>query len=432
MSSAESENVKTLASINAVENLSTEPKITRDAIDKMVTENLVNMTDNDEAANLQLFCYVKCGPESEYGKLLPQCRGVVFNDKNIVMQAFPYTIEYSDTDKDDIVLKMSPLLQECKIFDSYEGTLIRMFHFSGKWYTCTHRKLNAFRSKWASKESFGTAFKRALESEVSFNNVLRSSIPDTGECLLERFQTILDPLKQYMFLVLHNEENRIVCDPPSRPSLLHVGTFVGGELIMNENINIPTPKELTFDNIDSMIEYVKNINIREKQGVIIFAPNNKQYKILNKDYLKFFSVRGNEPSIKYRYLQVRMNSHLIDIFLDLYPNMIEKFEEYEDVIYAIAQNIYKSYVERYIKKQWVTVPIEEYKVVTKCHAFHEQDRKKNRVSIGKVIEVLNEQPPTVLNKMIRRFKNEKNHPSDTTQVEKNRRQQESIVPTPNE
>ena len=83
--------------------------------------------------------------------------------------------------------------------------------------------------------------------------------------------------------------------------------------------------------------------ISKKQGVIIFAPNNKQYKILNKDYLKFFSVRGNEPSIKYRYLQVRMNSHLINIFLDLYPNMIEKFEDYENVIYSIAQNIYKSY-----------------------------------------------------------------------------------------
>jgi len=413
MSSTKSENIKPSASIE--ENLSTEVNITRDAVDKLVSENLVVMTDSDETTNLQLFCYVKC--DSGYEKLVQKCRGVVFNEQNIVMQAFPYTVEYTDNDKNNIDANISHLLSKCKIFDAYEGTLIRMFFYK-KWYMCTHRKLNAFRSKWATQESFGTAFKKALESEVSVNTDLQTSLPETGECLLERFQTILDTDKQYMFLVLNNEDNRIVCDSPSRPSLFHVGTFIGGELSMSENINIPTPKELVFDNVDNMIGYVRNTNIREKQGIIIFTPDNKQYKILHKDYVELFCARGNEPSIKYRYLQVRMDNRLVDTLYYLYPKMICKFEEYEEVIYSIAQSIYKSYVERFIKKKWVTVPIEEYKVVCKCHAFHEQDRKKNRVSIRKVIEILNLQPPTVLNKMIRRFQNEKDHPRETTLVDK--------------
>ena len=40
-------------------------------------------------------------------------------------------------------------------FNSYEGTLIRMFNFDDKWYVTTHRKLDAFRSKWAGKTSYG-------------------------------------------------------------------------------------------------------------------------------------------------------------------------------------------------------------------------------------------------------------------------------------
>ena len=265
MSSAESENVKTLASNITTEN---ETKFTRAAVEGL--GNRVSMTDSDEAAGLQLFCYVNCNPSDE--SILKQCRGVVFNNQEVVMRAFPYTLEYGHKDTDNIISNISPILQNCRVFDSYEGTLIRMFYFNGKWYTCTHRKLNAFRSKWASKESFGTAFKKALDSEVKNNDDLRASLPDGDECLLDRFQTTLDPCNQYMFLVLHNDENRIVCDSPKSPTLFHVGTFVDGELSMNENINIPRPNEHIFDNVEDIIVYVRDIDIRKMQGVIIFTP----------------------------------------------------------------------------------------------------------------------------------------------------------------
>ena len=410
MSSAESENVITLASNNTTQN-----EFTRAAVEGL--GNRVSMTDSDEEAGLQLFCYVNCNPSDE--SILKQCRGVVFNNQEVVMRAFPYTLEYGHKDTDNIISNISPILQNCRVFDSYEGTLIRMFYFNGKWYTCTHRKLNAFRSKWASKESFGTAFKKALDSEVKNNDDLRASLPDGDECLLDRFQTTLDPCNQYMFLVLHNEENRIVCDCPERPTLFHVGTFVDGELSMNENINIRRPKEHFFDNVDDMIIYIKKINILKMQGVIIFAPNNNQFKILNEEYLEFFKARGNEPSIKYRYLQVRMNSRLTDTLYYLYPTMTSKFEEYEEVIYSIAQSIYKSYVERYIKKKWITVPVEEYNIMRICHAYHEQNRKQNRISLKKVIEVLNYQSPTIINKIIRKYQNEKDQPCEKSQTEEN-------------
>ena len=417
MSSAESENVITLASNNTTKNLSVEQNFTRALVEQL--GNRVSMTDSDEAAGLQLFCYVKCDQKDD--SLISKCRGVVFNNDEVVMRAFPYTLEYSHSDTNNIHSNISNIFQDCRIFDSYEGTLIRMFYFPGnkKWYTCTHRKLSAFHSKWASKESFGTAFKKALDAEVKNNDSLRESLADSDECLLERFQTTLDKSKQYMFLVLHNEENRIVCNSPNRPTLFHVGTFVEGKLSMDENINITKPKENIFDNIEDMIVYVKNIDIRQKQGVIIFAPNNKQFKVLHEEYLNFFQARGNEPSIKYRYLQIRMDRNLTDTLYYLYPTMIPKFQEYEEVLYLIAQNIYKSYVDRYIKKKWVNVAVEEYNVMRKCHSFHEKDRKQNRISIKKVIEILNEQSPTTLNKMIRRVQNEKVQPQEESRTEEN-------------
>jgi hypothetical protein len=412
----ESENAKvvapTTASIQNVENIptpntetpeSTESEFTRAAVEGL--GNRVRVTDSDEANGLELFCYVKCGPE-DVG-LIRQCRGVVFHEDNIVMRAFPYTVEYAHTDDKQIDENIQSVLKDCSFYDAHEGALIRMFNFSGRWYTSTHRKLNAFRSKWASKESFGTSFKRALEAEIENNKALSESIPENGEGLLERFQSILDPAKQYMFLVRHTDENRIVCAPPNRPTLFHVGTFVDGELVMTEDINVPYPKKHTFLSMDGLIDYVSKVDIRDLQGVIVFAPDNKQYKVLHKDYQDLFRARGNEPSIKYRYLQVRMNGHMVDMLYHLYPDMVKTFDEYENTIYAIAKLIYRSYVQRFIKKKWVTVAGEEFNVIRECHAWHEEDRKQNRISLDKVIEKLNEQTPTNLNKMIRRFHNEK-------------------------
>jgi hypothetical protein len=381
----------------------TESEFTRDNIDAL--GNRIRVTDKDETTGLELLCYTRCSPSDN--SIIQQCRGVVFHNKTIVMNAFPYTVEYTESDKEQIKENIEHVFEKCLFFDSYEGALIRVFHFSGRWYTSTHRKLNAFRSKWASKESFGTCFKRALESEVESNCKFKESIPDGNEGLLERFQNTLDKNNQYMFLVLHTEENRIVSAAPERPTLFHVGTFINGKLSLDDNINIPYPKRHSFKNINDLLGYVKNIDIKDIQGVICFTPDNKQYKIVHNDYQDLFNARGNEPSIKFRYLQVRMNRRLTDMLYHLYPNWEQKFDEIENNIYEITKGIYNSYVQRFIKKRFVTVPTEEFNVIRECHKWHEADRVNNRISLEKVIEVLNKQNPTSINRMIRRFRNEK-------------------------
>ncbi len=376
-----------------------ESEFNRAAVDKL--GNKVRITDRDDENNLDLICYVRCN--SEDNNIIKQCRGVVFSGNKVVMKAFPYTTEYSHKEGEKVETKLSDNFNKCAIYDAHEGALIRMFYFENKWYTSTHRKLNAFRSKWASKESFGTSLKKALEYEVENNEKLKESLPSDGETILENFQKILNIEKQYMFLIRNTDENRIVCKAPENPVIYHVGTFVNGELVMTENINIPYPTKHNFSCVDEMLDYVSQIDIRVKQGVIVFSPDNFQCKILNDDYQELFNARGNEPSIKFRYLQVRMNQRIVDMLFHLYPHMAKTFDEYENALYAIARNIHHSYVQRHIKGRWSQLPNEEYAVDKACHAWHEEDHKMNRVKLEKVVEFLNEQPATNLNKMIRRY-----------------------------
>lgn len=363
--------------------------------------SLVHLVDSDEENKLDMFCYVKCS-ESD-NDLLKQCRGVVFNGDALVMKAFPYTIEYNHTETEQIT-SVFENFDDWSFYESHEGALVRLFHFAGKWYVSTHRKLNAFRSKWASSESFGTLFKAALVSEEERNEEFKNSLPE-GENILERFKSTLDNNKQYMFLVRNNVENRIVCSVPDHPTVYHVGTFVDGELKWDEKVNIPGPKELKFADSKALLDHVAKVSYKDLQGVIAFDRANKRVvKLLNQNYQDLFKARGNEPSIKFRYLQVRMQRRTTNMLYHLYPEKVGTFDEYENILFDIARSIYRSYVQRFIKKRYVTVPREEFAVIREFHSWHLNDRKHNRISIDKVIEVMNTQSPTHLNHMIRRYK----------------------------
>ena len=84
--------------------------------------------------------------------------------------------------------------------------------------------------------------------------------------------------------------------------------------------------------------------------------------------------------------------------------MAGALDEYENIMFDIARGIYKAYVQRFIKKNYVTVPREEFAVIRECHSWHLADRAANRISLNQVIRVLNKQSPTHLNHMIRRLK----------------------------
>ena len=362
--------------------------------------NHIHLVDSDEDTNVDMFCYVKCGEDDN--ELLKQCRGVVFSGNDLVMKAFPYTSEFNHTETDAIISSLGDF-KDWSFYKSHEGACIRLFHHDGKWFVSTHRKLNAFRSKWASRESFGTSFTNALTAEEENNKVFKDGLPD-GDNILERFQSTLDITKQYMFLIRNTKDNRIVCAAPDRPTVYHVGTFVDGVLVTTENVNLPVPQKIQFLNIDELFNFVDKVSYRDYQGVIGFTEDNKQVKVIHTDYQDLFRARGNEPSIKFRYLQIRMNRRSVNMLYHLYPEMAETFDEYENTMYDIARSIYRSYIQRFIKKRYVTVPREEFAVIRECHAWHLADRTENRISLNQVVRVMNTQSPTHLNHMIRRFK----------------------------
>ena len=391
---------------------STDVTFTRDAVVEQGEK--VRIVDADEDTGLELFCYNRCGNEDS--EFIKGCRGLVFNGEKLVLKGFSYTDEYNHLDT-EVLSGLFNHFNEWTFYQAYEGALLRLFYFSGKWFLSTHRKLNAFRSKWSSRESFGTLFKRALETEITFNMKLRERIGDDVDNILDSFQESLDKTKQYMFLLRNTADNRIVCMPPKAGEhlLYHVGTFSEGVLSMTDDAGLAYPERHHFQNIDELTRFIDTgLDIKRHQGVVCFGPNGKQIKVYHKEYQHLFRARGNEPSLKFRYLQVRMNSQVSNILYNLYPDMTSTFDDIENTLYDIARVIYRAYVQRFIKKLYVTVPREEYQVINESHAWHLSDRENNMVTLDKVIEIMNKQPPTNLNHMIRRFRIENSKVEDIT------------------
>ena len=362
-------------------------------------------------------------------------RGAVFDKDEVIVPSYPYTQEIAVGSEE--ISKLKGLnLEESRIFRSYEGCLLRLFKHNDKWLLITNRKLNAFKSKWSSASSFGDNYVKALENMYESRDAFRSRVGDVGEeeSVYDAFLNSLDPELVYVFLLFNNQENRLVCLAPPEESFLHIGTYKDNKLILDYNLDIPKPEELEGEKprLEEMLEIVQRTDISLHQGLLIMHPE-RSFKILNDEYVYFFSVRDNCPSIRYRYLQIRTDSKLLDDLYYLYPDNRADFDEYENILYIKAKDLYKKYVQKFIHKNREKIPKNEFYLVKECHKDFLENRDENKISLERIIKKMNEQTPSYLNHIIKNYKLEKRQADrDSNKAGKSKKGSEEPAAAPEE
>ena len=350
---------------------------------KNLGENTIKLFDHDENYNLNLYCYVNCDNISS--KFIKNCRGLIFNDSNVVAINLPYPDEFTMNQKDLIEDRLS-LFDSFNFYESFEGSVLRLFYFSDKWFLSTNKKIDAFTSKWSSRYSFGELFINALQHELLINKDFKNSFKLNDNILVD-FQNSLDKNKK---------DNRIVCDSPkdSESFLFHIATVEHYKYI-DYDLKLCKPKKLDIKNSQDLFDYVdKNVDYKYSQGILCSSSNNlDHFKILNSHYKKMSVVRGNVPNINFRYFQIRHDEDMVKKYRELYPNYNMFFEESENILDLISKNIYNAYVNRFIKKNYTIIPQDQYKIMSECHSWHVLDRSKNKVTLERVKHVLNRQEP---------------------------------------
>lgn len=367
----------------------------------------------DVEDGLQIVNYNHCDNNSS--KELKSVRGVVqeVESGKVLFESFPYTEEYEFSRKDDWIGKIGSTVEDdWDVFYSLEGTLLRVFWHGSKWFVSTNKKLNAFKSRWSSRKSFGDMFKEAITAQTKDENIAP-------------FLDTLEKDHVYFFLVRYNQENRVVCQVEKEPtkqlvyigrSLMDANTLTLDKTWPHPTIPMTTPEQITGFTLDKLDERMKALDLHKYQGFLFFhKTKNIQIKLIPDEYKRLYQIRGNNPNIRFRYLEIRQDEKLRKEFLNMYPLSQDLFLEYENILYQIAKLVRIYYIQRYIKNKYVTLPKEEYILMKKCHEWYLSNREENRINVSKVMEILNQEDVLSLYKMIRRYQMNQNQSNEETE-----------------
>lgn len=399
-----------------------------------ILEKGVKQVDFDEDTKLSIYHYSKkttTTPSSSESvddddddSSLCGYRGTVVDEHGaIVMRCFPYTEEYvakPSTALDVVELSLGDWL----VSPSIEGTLLRVFYYKDRWFLSTFRKLDAFKSRWGYRKSFGELFCEALGFETSSPSLPKEE--SYRAFLKELFDRELDRELQYKFLLESNRFTRIVIRPPStegqedRCRVFFVGHMKGSKFypVMESDEGyglwlkgLPRPELIaSFGDRNCVSDYVLNeVDPARYQGLMFYhKQENRQVRIVHPEYQRQASLRGNYSHLIIRYLQLRSQALLknpqdvaqFTEFKTLFNDFSPQFEKYENHIQRLAKDLHYIAEKNFLQNYHIQTPPEEFTVIKK--AF-QKSTLQNPVSVAMVLDVLNQEAPFRLYQMIQRF-----------------------------
>ena len=347
----------------------------------------VSLTDQDNTGLLQTYCYDNCSIDDNDD--LKISRGLIYKDNKPFIKSFGFTPEFTTQNIDDENKQyIINNFKNFRFYHSVEGTLLRLYwnDINEKWYISSHKKLDARNSRWGSKQTFG--------------EIIDTILPQT-------FYDSLNKEYCYLFILTPNQDNRIVCNVLMN-NLFHVGTYAKDfALSFDFDINIPKPVELYFKSYEDMCNYVDSQEFKYMcyQGIIICdVLKQSNIKILNSNYNNLKNIRGNTPSIMFRYLEVRKDDNLRQALISMFPTHVQKFQQYEMFINNVTNKLFNEYIKRHIKKQFNTIVPNEHYILKLAHSWHCENRETNKISERKIYEIINKQTPVVINSLIKQYK----------------------------
>jgi hypothetical protein len=383
------------------------------------TDSHIIVTDQyaDEHMSLKVYHF----DDFTQNRELQQIRGYVVdqNDNNtIVCKTFGYTPEVLANNHQQLNDEIGPLISgETSFFKAYEGTLLRVWCYKNKWFLSTHRKLDAFKSRWGSSTSYGDLFCAGLSNRVDVNG---NTIPTS----FNEFVATLNSDKVYVFLMKSCKINRKVCRGDDKPVIYVVGAFIRSQNFAftssNEETNCSQPERLAFASADELVDFVLQSDPHEIQGVVLNNPNGSMGKLVNPMYDHFDKIRGNVPNVLHRYVQLRWKPECTAL-KQMYPEHVDKFDEWEAVMKQVVDNVLRKYFDRYIHHNTAIVPSEQYPLMQQVHQYYIQKLRAShaRIQPEHVWEILGGWQERDVNVLYKEFKRRQRMNGDGNYVHEN-------------
>lgn len=293
-------------------------------------------------------------------------------------------------------------LNECVIEEFIDGTMINLFwsEVANEWIINTKSNIGAtshffvFPMSTSAKsqhtKSFRDMFLEAVGSETDFSFLIKSC--------------------SYSF-VLQHPMNRLVSPVPA-PAVYLIGIYhMDGPVVTPLNIHQPIPgHDFSRTSIKKPQLYTATSYEELKQrfaggnphnptpynvmGIVVkHSASGHRTKFRNPAYEYVKKLRGNNPRLDYRYMELRQSNQVKE-FLRYYPECTQLFSDYRNKIHTFTQHLYKNYVDCYIlKKNKLSYFSAQYKTnMYHLHKVYLSDYKPEGkyITFGSVINFVNE------------------------------------------
>ena len=276
-------------------------------------------------------------------KATREATGIIFekNTNKLIHYAFAKAYEGVEDGNDTSVLDKDCFYldniqpTDSLIIDHYfEGSMIKLYHYNGKWNIGTSRHILGNQNRWSSKYTFEKLFSDCVVK--SYN------------CTFNAFKESLDPAYAYTFLFQHPEHSMTInvaeelCFPLNRVNLAS----------LEENIEEKGNLTTSYTSIDEIDIAKKGITENylvyhvDAQGKI-----KNRIKMLSKTYLEIKGKVGNYPNLGLRYLENFKNTGDKVFLRSQYPQYCELFTGIESSFYKSCKKIYNFYIKSHIKKE---------------------------------------------------------------------------------
>jgi hypothetical protein len=293
------------------------------------------------------------------------------------------------------------------VVEIFEGTVIRIFKgpITKRWYFSTHKKIDGRKSRWCGPtfgEIFFELWKKSFLEEVKIESTEDSTEEKSAIDFTINFDSYFEEDKCYVFLLSH-PDNKLVCN--IEPKLTLISIYKRDEETSRMihfhfddkklSLKMDHPSVDYYDNVqnfsskEELVEYVKKIPYTQSTGVFVYkyAENlsrgcrySDYYKLSNNDYLSKRVFRGNEPNLKLRYLEFKLEgSEYLEEFVKLFSEKKKLFDEVDRDFNNLSAYLKKFYNRRYKNREYCVFPQEEHILVenTRKHYDKTYDIQKN-------------------------------------------------------
>jgi hypothetical protein len=348
--------------------------------------NRVNEDIVQDIIHLEIDISQKCETSA------PTLRGLrILNHEgdNFIRMGTPFEVQGNIISEDggEVVCRGLPISKEVEsmqqlkeIYESgnfqtrpfYEGSLLRFFYYHEKWNIATSRKLDAFKSRWGSLSSFGQLFEIYLREEKNTS--------------ITNFEESLD--KQYIYYFLFTSKSVYYVHPSTISDLRLL-------VVMDKKGNrVSKPEHASFQMISHQpFESLKHLFDDGQILGVVMENEQERYTLFSSSYNEKKRVYGNKNFIAQRILELHGNEQDTQSYISYFPESVTHFKRVSDEIARFCKKAHRTYINRYVQKNFVEVDAPVNHFVKLIHKNYLENKKPTYLS--NVVELFYSKPADI-------------------------------------